>query len=381
MARILIVTVDGGGNVPPAIAIGAALERRGHRVRFLGHPHQAPQIEGAGLRFEPFERARPFSRLVAKPTLLSLLQWPRLGTDPGIGEDLLAAIDREPVDAVVIDCLLPGSLRVAKRTGLPVVLLLHSLSAFWLRQWSPPNPVGLWNRLRGVSPLGSKAALVLLPTLAELDPIAPGATRLADEVAQTGPALPSPPVSEAAPRDERPTILVSLSTASFAGQDAVLQRVLDAIGALPVQAIVTTGAIDPAELRAPANAELLAYARHEEVMPRVTAVVGHGGHATTMLALAHGLPLVILPLSPMLDQPLVASRVAAEGAAIRLSTTTPVAGIRAAIERVLADPGYREAASRLGRSIRDADGAADAASRIESLVVPETRRSGPPTTP
>ncbi len=165
---------------------------------------------------------------------------------------------------------------------------------------------------------------------------------------------------------------MSLSTASFAGQDAVLQRVLDAIGALPVQAIVTTGAIDPAELRAPANAELLAYARHEEVMPRVTAVVGHGGHATTMLALAHGLPLVILPLSPMLDQPLVASRVAAEGAAIRLSTTTPVAGIRAAIERVLADPGYREAASRLGRSIRDADGAADAASRIESLVVPET---------
>ena len=38
MAEILFVTWDGGGNVPPALGIAAALTARGHAVRFVGHP-------------------------------------------------------------------------------------------------------------------------------------------------------------------------------------------------------------------------------------------------------------------------------------------------------------------------------------------------------
>ena len=37
MTEILIITWDGGGNVPPALLIGAELRRRGHGVRMLGH--------------------------------------------------------------------------------------------------------------------------------------------------------------------------------------------------------------------------------------------------------------------------------------------------------------------------------------------------------
>jgi DNA-binding transcriptional LysR family regulator len=40
-------------------------------------------------------------------------------------------------------------------------------------------------------------------------------------------------------------------------------------------------------------------------MPEVSMVVGHGGHSTTMLALAHDLPLVLMPMFALADQPMV----------------------------------------------------------------------------
>jgi UDP:flavonoid glycosyltransferase YjiC (YdhE family) len=52
------------------------------------------------------------------------------------------------------------------------------------------------------------------------------------------------------------------------------------------------------------------YLPHEEIMPKASLVIGHGGHSTTMRALAHDLPLLILPVHPMLDQPMIGKAVA-----------------------------------------------------------------------
>lgn len=59
MADVLFVTWDGGGNVPPALGLAAELERRGHAVRFLGHPQQRAGVTGAGFGFTPYTHARP----------------------------------------------------------------------------------------------------------------------------------------------------------------------------------------------------------------------------------------------------------------------------------------------------------------------------------
>ena len=48
MADILFVTWDGGGNVPPALAIARRMQARGHTVRFLGHAAQADRLRAAG---------------------------------------------------------------------------------------------------------------------------------------------------------------------------------------------------------------------------------------------------------------------------------------------------------------------------------------------
>ena len=49
-------------------------------------------------------------------------------------------------------------------------------------------------------------------------------------------------------------------------------------------------------------------------MPQVSLVVGHGGHATTMLALAHDLPVAVMPMHPLLDQPMVGQALETAGA-------------------------------------------------------------------
>jgi aromatic-L-amino-acid decarboxylase len=44
MARILVVTWDGGGNVPPMLGVASELLRRGHQVRVLGNPQQREAV-------------------------------------------------------------------------------------------------------------------------------------------------------------------------------------------------------------------------------------------------------------------------------------------------------------------------------------------------
>ena len=117
-------------------------------------------------------------------------------------------------------------------------------------------------------------------------------------------------------------MLVSLSTTWFPGQTETYQRIIDALGSLPVRGLVTLGGLHPErELRVPANVELRDAVPHAEVLPRAAAVIGHGGHSTTMRALAHGVPMLVMPMHPLLDQPMVGAAVERAGAGLVLPRT------------------------------------------------------------
>ena len=53
------------------------------------------------------------------------------------------------------------------------------------------------------------------------------------------------------------------------------------------------------------DVEIHRYLPHDQVKPTVSLVVGYAGHATTSHAIAHGLPLLMLPLSAKGDQPII----------------------------------------------------------------------------
>jgi len=226
------------------------------------------------------------------------------------------------------------------------------------------SPVGWLQRLRGITPLRADptALLQLIAARSDLDPV-----RGAPPVHHVGVVWQGAPAQ--AIRAAKPRILVSLSTCAYAGQRRMLQNILDAVEPLEIEAIVTVGpGIDPAGMRVPSNASMHSWLDHDEVLAGASLVVGHGGHSTAMRALSFGVPLVVLPANPFIDQRRVGAQIASAGAGILLPKHAGSKRIRKAIEYALYDPAYRDAATGLGVRIRARDGADVAADAIEEFL-------------
>lgn len=361
--RVLFVTWDGGGNLPPALGIAAQIERRGGRATFLGSAVQRAAIEAAGFAFHPFVAGRDYESEGPRSTLKGVADLTGVFSDRGMGRDARALLATEPADAVVVDCLLWGAALELQDAGVPIVSLVHSQAGYFRR--NARGPVGFIARLRGANPIAAEAAarLTLATTRPEFEE--PGAV-LPTSVAHTGFVWQGVPV--AAVDGARPQVLISFSTTSFPGQARALQNVLDALDGLPVEIVATTGAVDPATLRIPAGARVEQRIDHAELLPATRLVVGHGGHATTSRALAHGIPLLVMPMHPLMDQPAIGRAVERLGVGRRLSKLASPARIRAAVEQLLADDATLAAARTLGADIRSRDGAVAAVDRLDSLV-------------
>jgi UDP:flavonoid glycosyltransferase YjiC (YdhE family) len=358
MADILFVTWDGGGNVPPATAIARELQGRGHTVRFLGHAGQEEQLTSAGFEFVAARHARDFRH----DATYSAVTMMAVFGDRGMGRDLLDVTARRPPDLVVVDCLMVGALRAAADAGLRFAVLQHLYDANY-RSGILGGPMGLSLRLRRLRPHQTieAAAARVLTTVPALDRVpAPPAN-----LHQVG------PVVDVAPREpaEHPTILVSLSTFGYPGMTGSLQKILDATRALDARVVVTTGPlIDPDDLQVPDGTEVHRYVPHVELMPSATLFVGHGGHGSTMQALAHDLPVVVMPLEPRGDQPFVGRSLIEAGAGRVVGRRTPPDEIAGVLAELLADGPHRAAAARVGATIRSLPGAVGGADVLDDLV-------------
>ena len=362
MANVLFVTWDGGGNVPPALGIAAELAARGHGTHFLGHASQEDDLRAAGHGFTAYAEAADFvGREPASPPRLI-----RLFSDKGMGRDLLDVVRHRSADLVVVDALLLGALDAAARAGLRYVPLQHLFDAYQRGAWVK-GPVGIWARLNRLRPVRrwNGAELAVAATLPGLDPGSTGTPPA--NLRFVGPVVES--VTRTASFSE-PTVLVSLSTIHYAGMHRVLQNVVDATEQVDGRVVVTTGpAIDPADVRAHRRVEVHRYVPHGELMPDVSLVVGHGGHSTAMRALAHDLPLLVLPLDPMLDQPMVGKAVEEAGAGRVLRRRASVPAIAEALRELVADGPHRVAAAGLGARIRGCQGTVTAADELEKVLV------------
>jgi len=128
--------------------------------------------------------------------------------------------------------------------------------------------------------------------------------------------------------------------------------VLAGLRELSVNLLVTVAReIDPATLGIqPAHVRIERYVPQAEILPHVDLVVSHGGSGSVLGALAHGRPMVVLPIGA--DQPLNAERISALGVGRSLNAieTTPD-DVRETAASVLADAKYRESAGRLADEI------------------------------
>ena len=155
----------------------------------------------------------------------------------------------------------------------------------------------------------------------------------------------------------------------------LFSTLLTAVRDLPVNVIITTGSsIDPAVLGpVPDHVAVLRFVPQQVIMARSVAVVSHAGSGTVLGAIAARLPQVCIPIGA--DQHINAAQVDAAGAGIAISPDerTPER-IRAAIDRVLAEPSYAAAAGRLQDEIQAMPAPSEVLARLVAMV--EGQRGG-----
>ncbi|WP_405488444.1 glycosyltransferase [Nocardia sp. NBC_00511] len=366
----LVALTGSGGTVPPELGVVRRLVRHGHRVTVLAEESMAAQVAATGARLRP-----------------------RAGA--GYARDTADEIDADRPNLVLASFFAFGAMVAAQACDVPFAVLVPGIYPLPM-EGAPPPGTG-FGLARG--PLGRMRDRVvgtlvqrrwdeeLLPRLNALRADF-GLERLAHyqdqaQLAQrqlvlssaafdfpaqppagvrwVGPILDDPDWATAADWPVAdggdPLVLVSLSTTQQRQTDC-LQRISDALGRLPVRALITTGpAVDPAEIIAGPQVRVVRSAPHREVMRHASLVITHGGHGTLMKSFAADLPVLVLPHGR--DSADNAARVHAHRAGIVLARTATPQRIGRAVRQLLNTPAHYRAAADLGRAIRhDALGAA-----------------------
>jgi MGT family glycosyltransferase len=165
----------------------------------------------------------------------------------------------------------------------------------------------------------------------------------------------------------QPRVLVAFST-TCQHQEEPLRRVAAALAGLTVEAIITVGpAVDPSAIDPAPNVAVHHYIPHRSVLPDCALVVTHAGLGAVMASLAHGVPLLCMPMGR--EQHDNAARVAACGAGRVLGADAGVDEIRRTIREMLAVQDYRDSARRMAATITLQDGRTAAVKELEALLL------------
>ena len=382
--RVLASCVPGYGHFHPMVPLGRALQAAGHEVAFATEERFCGRVARAGFRAFPagLGPGKVAERTLALPGMGALGPegaW-RLGATmfaavaaPAKLPDLLGVIDEWGPTVLVADVTDFAAPLAAASAGLPWAshslgplfpMEFHRLAGelaapLWQDRGLAPRPLGgMFDRMYlDICPpsLQSEAIGEIEPAARPLRPVPFDAV--------PGEALP-PWADRLAPQ---PTVYVTLGTLD---NDApgVFEAVLEGLRGERLNVIVTVGPNrEPSELGPqPADVRVERYLPQSLLFPRCDVVVAHGGSGTTLAALAHGLPLLLLPQGA--NQFWNADRCAQLGVAIRLlpGEVEPQA-VRRAVRALLGQPGYRAQARRLAGEMAAMPAPEDVVPLLEAL--------------
>src|ERR1700736_2185304 len=367
--RYLFVTFDGGGNLPPELALARRLSSRGHSVRFLGHRSQRAAVEESGFAFSQFEHTPDYDSTWSDASPVKdwepgdpgeiyalLLEHLVFGRAAQVARDVADELERHPVDALAVDFFLVGALAAAERSAMPTAVLWHTgyIPGGWGNAGLPV--LNAARQAIGLDPLDdtyeqyNRVERVLVMTSREFD-FAITTHDLPPNVRHIGPQLSLPTTTHLDPSNDSPPLIVVGFSTTYQAQGGVRRRVVDALGLLPVRGLVTTGPAVSLGPDVPSNVQVSAWIAHADVMPAAALVVTHAGLGTVMTALVYGVPLICMPMGR--DQDGNAARVDYKRLGLVLPHTAGVAEIADAITSALADSDLRTNARRLAHALRD----------------------------
>src|SRR5215207_4485850 len=125
MSHYLIATWDGAGNLAPTLGIARTLVERGHDVRVLGHDTIAGLCNDVGVSFVSLRQASDWDAMDDPDDFEAemRLMVEELCFSTSIAQDLVRELNRQPTDAVLVDCLLFTAIDAALASGTPTATL------------------------------------------------------------------------------------------------------------------------------------------------------------------------------------------------------------------------------------------------------------------
>ncbi|MCG8349481.1 MAG: glycosyltransferase [Chloroflexales bacterium] len=381
--RILFTFAGGSGHLESLVPLARVAGLAGHTVAFAGRPWMVPKVEALG--FTAFAAGSDIGLTPRRLPLAAVdLERDIRAVGTGFGHRVASgrAADLLPIcadwqpDILVCEEMDFGAMIVAERLALPYATVLVIAAGSFVRPTAVAEPL---NEVRAEHGLPPDPDLAMLSRYLVLSPFPPS---------YRDPAFPLPATAHTVRllthdatqndaslawvtrMDSAPTIYFTLGTIYNMESGDLFQRVLAGIRDLPINLIVTVGRdIDPAEFGPqPANVFIERYIPQTALFPHCRLVVSHGGSGSVMGALAHGLPMVLLPLGA--DQPLNAERCKTLGVARVLDAVAATPQIvRESVVGVLEDPSYRQAAEQIRDEIAALPGPEHAFMLLEQLVV------------
>lgn len=206
--------------------------------------------------------------------------------------------------------------------------------------------------------------LVLVGTYPQLEP----PRRWPAHVKVVGPVMweaASDPVD--VPTGDAPLVVVAPSTAQDLSH-SMLTAAVKGLARLPLRVIAAKNGREPPKPLEPGpNTTVVDWAPYGQLFPMADVVLCHGGHGTMMRALSSGAPLVITPSSG--DQYENAARIRWAGVGVAVPPRfVSQRTIAAAVEKVLAEPRYKQRSTVLARWAAGHDAALEAATEIQAFA-------------
>ncbi|HEU4537442.1 MAG TPA: macrolide family glycosyltransferase [Polyangiaceae bacterium] len=395
--RYAFFIVPATGHLTPTLAVAQELVARGEEVVYYLPPREEPSVERTGATFralgpafkapdENVESEKATSFRESAPIILRNMA-EALRATPALVERVRA----EAPDCIVYDpnCLwgrlvaeaLPARRAVFHTTyvmtdasphsptprGRPSFDVLRALVELlwaaellhWRHGFSRFRPSQLVHAAEGLN-------LVPLPKSFQAD-----ADRLDDDrYVFFGPSIGERGAPDDFPLERlegKPTLYISLGTTLLGRQPHVYKACFEAFGGSAWQGVLATSGMSSSQLGpAPDNFIVRGHVPQLAVLERAQVFITHGGMGSTMEALWHGVPLVVLPQIP--EQEVTAARVEELGLGVSLaSENVRPDALRRAVETVR-DPAYKARALAMQAAVRGAGGYARGADALQRYV-------------
>lgn len=380
--KVVVTCQPARGHFHPLLPLLRALQDQGHELSVATSASFAAVVERAGVPavavgVDWLESAvdTAFPDLIGDATELASIQqgWLRVFSAAArrFLPDLVAVLRRARPDLVISEGFeYTGSL-AAEVIGLPhaqfgvgpllpLPVLADAVGPYWAGARAslglPPDPT--------LSRLSPDLYLAAYPASFQPLPLA----RLS-RVAVTVRPEALDVDGEVVVRDgTQPLVYVTMGTV-FNRVSGIFETVLAALADQPVHVVAAIGEARNAAMLGPVpgNIRVIPFVRQAELLQQADVVVFHGGSATTVAAIAHGVPSLAIPLGA--DQAYNGLRLSAAGAGrtLELAELT-VDRVRRDVRELLGNPRYRDNAARLRTELESAPTMGQVVPLLERLV-------------